>query len=147
MTNPRLPIDRLPKHGVSASNPTQERFSDEEMEEIKQEFAKRLYEAFNADKASQIAQALNVTDATVSYYVKALRLPIAEMLIQIQKKTGVSLNWLLLGKGRKYIEIDQAFSDEDIEEIEAMAKDSGRTFQEEVRILTLAGRDAVKRYK
>ena len=145
--NQRLPLEHLSKTSTKTTNLSQERFSDDEMEQIKQDFAKRLYEAFNADKAAHIAQALNVADATVSYYVKAQRLPIAEMLIQIHNKTGISLNWLLLGKGRKYIEIDQAFSDEEIKEIEAMAKESGRSFQEEVRALALTGLKAVKKYQ
>lgn len=147
MTNERLPINRLPNNAAIANSGTPERFSDEEMEQIKRDFANRLYEAFNAEKPTQIAQALQVPDATISYYVKALRLPVAEMLIQIHKKTGISLNWLLLGKGRKYIEYEQGFSSEELAEIEAMAKKSGRTFQDELRALVLAGKEAVKKYQ
>lgn len=147
MTNPRLPMDRLPKSDLPTREASQERFSDDELDRLKVDFAKRLLEAFNNISPAEIARRLKTSDATVSYYLKQSRLPISEMLIQIYKATGISLNWLLLGKGRKYVEYEQGFSDSELAEIEAMAKASGRTVQEELRALTLAGMEAVKKYQ
>ncbi len=146
MTNDRLPLDRMPNVASLPSQASEERFTDEEMEVIKRDFSKRLLEAFN-DIPAGIARKLKTNNATVMPYVKGERLPIAEMLIEIHNQTGVSLNWLLMGKGRKFIDYEQNFSDSEIAEISALAKVSGRTFLEELRMLALAGKEAVKKYQ
>jgi transcriptional regulator with XRE-family HTH domain len=146
MTNDRLPLNRLPKPASLPSPAHEERFSDDEMSEIKREFSKRLLEAFN-DIPATIARRLKTNNATVMPYVKGERLPIAEMLIQIHRETGVSLNWLLLGKGRKYVEYEQVFKADELAEVEQRATESGRTALEEMRSLALAGLEAVKKYQ
>jgi AcrR family transcriptional regulator len=65
-------------------------------------FVERLDKAFSGAKMSDVARRLNIPHATVRNYYKTGRLPAPDVLIKIANETGVSLNWLLLGKGEMY---------------------------------------------
>lgn len=71
-------------------------------------FGSRFLAAFE-DKAwsrREIALALNVSPASVTEYIRG-RVPNARMLQRIMELTGVSLDWLLLEVGAKYLRPDQ----------------------------------------
>lgn len=66
-------------------------------------FAARMIELFETDNAAEIARRLEVPQATVNNYLRRGRLPDAWLLRRIARKTGCSLNWLLLGDGAKFL--------------------------------------------
>ncbi len=66
------------------------------------EFSERLKRAFDHATMAEVARRIDVPHATVRNYFQG-RLPAPEVLIKIAEKTGVSLNWLLTGKGAMYI--------------------------------------------
>lgn len=66
------------------------------------EFVKRLAMTFDGATMAVVARRLGIPHATVRNYYKEGRLPAPEVLIKIANVTGVSLNWLLLGRGEMY---------------------------------------------
>ena len=65
------------------------------------EFVKRLDETFEGATMAVVAKRLGIPHATVRNYYHG-RLPAPEVLIKIAGATGVSLNWLLLGRGEMF---------------------------------------------
>ncbi|MGE3468089.1 MAG: helix-turn-helix domain-containing protein [Pyrinomonadaceae bacterium] len=72
------------------------------MTRIKNDFVRRLDRAFEGATMAVVARRLDLPHATVRNYYQG-RLPAPEVLIKIATETGVSLNWLLIGKGEIYI--------------------------------------------
>lgn len=146
MSNERLPLHRTKQTSPPSSGEDEkprpvahERFSDEEMEEIKKGFALRLKDIFDHANNSEIARRCKTTDVTIKYYVDGARLPHPEMLLQIHLATGVNLHWLLTGKGEKRISPDKSFFSEQIEnEIQTLARQNGEQFNETLRNLISA---------
>lgn len=144
MINNRLPLSRIktkPEFPVDKSNPqAQERFTAEEFSEIKQVVADRIRQAFGGASNAEIARRCLTTNATIKTYTDGDRLPIAELLLQMHRATGVSLDWLLLGKGQKFIieKVREHFEDEDLERIEDLANLSGRKIPEMIAALAKA---------
>lgn len=68
-------------------------------------FFERLSVLLGTDKIAEQTRQLDISYNTLKNY-KAGRLPSPEVLISIVKKTGVNLNWLLLGHG-KMLEEDE----------------------------------------
>lgn len=66
------------------------------------EFISRLDQAFDGATMATVARRLGIPHATVRNYYKEGRLPAPEVLIKIASVTGISLNWLLMGRGRMY---------------------------------------------
>jgi hypothetical protein len=66
-----------------------------------QEFVQRLKHAFDGATMAVVAKRLGIPHATVRNYYNG-RLPAPEVLIKIASTTGVSLNWLLLGRGEMF---------------------------------------------
>jgi transcriptional regulator with XRE-family HTH domain len=66
------------------------------------EFSRRLAEAFDHAKMSDIARRIGVPHATVRNYFHG-RMPAPEVLIKIAEETNVSLNWLLTGAGEMFL--------------------------------------------
>ena len=66
------------------------------------EFVARFKSTFDNATIAEIARRLGVPHATVSNYYKEGRLPAPDVLIKIAAETGVSLNWLLMGRGDMY---------------------------------------------
>lgn len=109
------------------------------------EFVKRLRIAFDHDNNASIARRLGTTDATIKNYTDGKYLPVAEMLLRITVVTGINLHWLLTGEGPRRVERDPfLFSPGEEELIRGMARASGRTFEEEVRVLTLAAAQLIR---
>lgn len=144
MENNRLPLDRLAHHSNSEPdkpNPVaQTRFSDESLAEIKRGVASRIKDVFNTENNAEIARRCLTTNSTIKSYTDGERLPIAEMLIQMNRATGVSLDWLVLGKGRKFTidKVSEIFSDEDITRIGNVAERSGKTIEQTIKALAIA---------
>jgi transcriptional regulator with XRE-family HTH domain len=68
-----------------------------------EDFVKRLDKAFDHASMADVARKLSIPHATVRNYYNG-RLPAAEVLIKIARESGVSLNWLLLGRGEMYVQ-------------------------------------------
>lgn len=116
-----------------------DRFSGDEQQEMRREFAVRLREAFDGASNAEIARRLKTTDSTIKYYMDGARLPVFEMLVQIGRTTGANLHWLLTGTGpRRVIKTGDMFSAEEEHEIRRLASRSGRSFDDQVRIMTIA---------
>ena len=62
------------------------------------DFVERLNRTFEGATMAVVAKRLGIPHATVRNYYHG-RLPAPEVLIKIAATTGVSLNWLLLGRG------------------------------------------------
>jgi transcriptional regulator with XRE-family HTH domain len=65
------------------------------------DFVERLNKTFEGATMAVVAKRLGIPHATVRNYYHG-RLPAPEVLIKIASATGVSLNWLLLGRGEMF---------------------------------------------
>lgn len=65
-------------------------------------FTDRLKQAFDNATMAEIARRIDVPHATIRNYFQG-RMPAPDVLIKIADKTGVSLTWLLAGKGPMYL--------------------------------------------
>lgn len=123
-----------------------ERFFDGELEEVMKGFAVRLREAFDGANDSEIARQCGTTQATVREYTGGRRLPIPEILLHISRRKGVSIDWLLTGRGTKWVApANDLFDQEEELEIREMAQLAGRSFPEQVRELALAAVEIKKK--
>lgn len=145
MNNNRLPINRIKPRiadfPADKTIPTAgTRFSDEEMAEIKQTVGKRIVEAFGDANDTDIARRCLTTPTTIKFYTDGTRLPIAEMLLQMHRATGVSLDWLLLGKGQRFIveKPPAIFEDTEWEKLTELTRSSNQTVSEMINILARA---------
>ena len=68
-------------------------------------FISRLVELLGTDKPAEIGRKLEIDYQSAKNYLSG-RKPSAEVLERIVEKTNVSLNWLLMGSGPKYIKDD-----------------------------------------
>ncbi len=68
---------------------------------MNRDFIERLRTTFDNESMADVARRLKIPHATVRNYYQG-RLPAPEVLIKIANETGVSLNWLLTGRGEKY---------------------------------------------
>ena len=73
-----------------------------EKEKDLESFAERLKLACDTSEPSEIARLLGLPYQTVANYLGG-RLPKAEVLIDLSRKTGVSIHWLLTGEGPAYV--------------------------------------------
>lgn len=67
------------------------------------EFVARFIEACGASKAARIQRLLNIPYQTAKNYLNG-RLPNPEMLILIGRRTSCSIDWLLTGRGKKFVD-------------------------------------------
>lgn len=134
MTSTQRETTSAPGRGAASG-----RFSADEQQLMREEFALRLKIAFDNASNAEIARRLRTTDATVKLYVDAVRLPIFEILVEISRVTGINLNWLMTGRGpQRSMRSDELFSDEETQAIRELARRSGRTIEEQIKVLTLA---------
>ena len=145
INNDRLPIDRILQSGETGDKIREERFSDDELAEIKNRVGKRIKEAFGHISNAEIARRSLTTDAVIKSYVDGDRLPIAEILIRMTNVTSVNLHWLLTGKGPKRVETRTEFSESEEKQISRLAQSANRTFNEQVLILAAAAADLIER--
>lgn len=68
-----------------------------------QDFIDRFVEACGSTRPSDIHQLLGIRYQTVRNYLHG-RLPSAEKLILISDRTSCSIDWLLTGRGKKFID-------------------------------------------
>lgn len=66
-----------------------------------EDYVRRLERAFDGQSMADVARRLGIPHATVRNYYNG-RLPAADVLIKIARASGVSLDWLLLGRGEMY---------------------------------------------
>lgn len=121
-----------------------ERFSDAEQVLMRQSFAERLRIAFDHATNAEIARKLKTTDATVKMYTDAARLPVYEILAQVARVTGCNLHWLITGTGpRRVTPIGDLFTTDEEAVVHKLAAASGRSFEEQVRVLAMAAVELV----
>ncbi len=82
-------------------------------------FVRRFIDLMETDEPAVIQQKLGIDYQSAKNYLSG-RKPRAEVLEKIADKTGVSINWLLTGKGRKII-VD-SLSERDISTIEKLRR-------------------------
>lgn len=116
------------------------------MEQILRGFAQRLREAFDYATPAEIARRCLTTSATIKLYVEAKRLPIAEMLLQITRATGINIHWLLTGRGSRRVEVSNVFTEEEEARIREFAREKNLTFDEAVRQLTISSLDLLRKF-
>lgn len=63
-------------------------------------FSERLVEAFASDKPAEISKKLGITYQGAKNYLDG-RIPAPDTLVEISRKTGYSIHWLLTGEGPK----------------------------------------------
>jgi transcriptional regulator with XRE-family HTH domain len=68
---------------------------------MNKDFVARLNKTFDHASMAEVARRLGIPHATVRNYYQG-RLPAPEVLVKIGRETGVSLNWLLDGRGEMY---------------------------------------------
>jgi repressor LexA len=108
------------------------------------EFPERLRLAFGGASMAEVARRLGLPHATIRNYFQG-RLPAADILERIANETNVSLSWLLMGLGPRYVSVELLpkgessifFGDREHEIVDNLARQSGRPFDEEVRELVL----------
>jgi predicted transcriptional regulator len=70
-------------------------------------FIARFTEACGSSKPADIKRLLNISYQTAKNYLNG-RLPHPEILIAISQSTSYSIDWILTGRGKKFIESEQA---------------------------------------
>jgi transcriptional regulator with XRE-family HTH domain len=110
---------------------------------IRRQVSRRLEElidkTYGARGAAQFAKDMNIPDQTMRPWLAGESLPSSDKLIKISKKTGRSIDWLLLGKEGEILSSDERHllrqyrilrSDEETKElifqIMELAMDAGR---------------------
>lgn len=133
------------KSGMRSIAESEERFSAEELNERMREFSIRFNDVFRGLSNAEIARRCKTTDSVIKNYIEAKRFPNVELLLQIQRATGVNLNWLLTGKGSRRIDVGDVFTEEEEREIQKLAKSRGRSFNEQVRLLATSAMELLKK--
>jgi len=64
---------------------------------------RRILEAFDFQPISEIVFQLKTDRGELHSVLKSERLPSVELLLAIQRVTGISVDWLLTGEGNKHI--------------------------------------------
>jgi ribosome-binding protein aMBF1 (putative translation factor) len=142
------PTSRDEQERSSRTRPAaSERFSEDELAEIRRAFARRLKDAFDHASNAEIARKLKTTDNTIKYYTDADRLPAPEMLLQIARVTGINLHWLLTGNGERRVARHNLFTEDEEAGIRELAREAGRSFENEVRILAIAAAELIRTAK
>jgi predicted transcriptional regulator len=65
-------------------------------------FAERFAEACGTGRAAKIQRSLNISYQAAKNYLNG-RLPRPEILLLISDRTGGSIDWLLTGRGKKFL--------------------------------------------
>ncbi len=79
--------------------------------EDQQDFFTRVIEAFSNQSVESIAKQLGLTPPGLYRWRNINTLPNGSTLVEIYKKTGVSIHWLLFGQGSKYPD-SESFGDQ-----------------------------------
>ena len=73
------------------------------------EFIARFAEVCGTSEPAKIQRLLNISYQTAKNYLRG-RLPQSDMLITISERTSCSIDWLLTGRGKKFVD-DQLIGD------------------------------------
>lgn len=112
----------------------------------RKELAERIRIAFDGANNADIARRLDTSDPVIKAWMDGDRLPGFELLIRITRRTGVNLHWLMTGSGPRRVEPDRfPFSMSEELAIREMAKESGRTFEEQVSLLANAAAEFLRK--
>lgn len=74
-------------------------------------FASRLCEVCESESPTVISKRVGMTQPAIRNYLRTGRLPEADKLIQISKKTNTSIHWLLLGTGPRELAVLESIKD------------------------------------
>jgi hypothetical protein len=66
------------------------------------EFASRFADVCGTAEAAKIQRLLNIPYQSAKNYLNG-RLPQAQVLVMISERTGCSIDWLLTGRGKKFV--------------------------------------------
>jgi phage repressor protein C with HTH and peptisase S24 domain len=69
---------------------------------INTDFANRFADVCGTAEAAKVQRLLNIPYQSAKNYLNG-RLPQAEVLILISERTGCSIDWLLTGRGKKFL--------------------------------------------
>ena len=92
------------------------------------EFVARFVEVCGTSQPAKIQRLLNISYQTAKNYLQG-RLPQSDMLISISETTSYSIDWLLTGRGKKFIE---DLSSQDTQILPGQIEDSVRRICVEV---------------
>lgn len=116
------------------------RFSADRLAEVRLEIAGRLREAFDGATNAEIARRLGTSDAAIKNYMDGQRFPAPEILLEAGRVTGINLHWLLTGDGpKRVLRTGELFNEDQEQQIRELAARSGRTFEDQVKALAIAG--------
>ena len=82
-------------------------FAREEILPISLEIGRRIMEIFGYQRISDIVFRLKSTSAEINAVINGQNLPSTELLLGINKTTNASIDWILTGKGAKFIPAPQ----------------------------------------
>ena len=82
-------------------------FTRNEILPISLEIGRRIMEIFGYHRISNIVFRLKSTSAEINAVINGQSLPSTELLLGIQKVTNASIDWILTGKGAKFIPATQ----------------------------------------
>ena len=85
------------------SEPGERHFSRQELVSVNLDIGRRLLEAFGNRSVASIVLRLKSTSREVNAVINGEKLPSAELLLSVQRATGISIDWLLTGVGSKKI--------------------------------------------
>ena len=135
MNNGQTTDPRAPERGAASG-----RFSAGNNTQTKLAIARRLREAFDGASNAELARRLSTSDAAIKNYMDGARFPAIEILLETARITGINLHWLMTGDGpKRVLKTGDLFSEHQEAQITELAARSGRTFEEQVRVLTIAG--------
>src|SRR5215216_2456728 len=77
-------------------------FTEAEIGQLASETRHRILEVFHYLRDREIAFLLKTNSAKVKSFTQDGELPSTELLLNIHRITGVSIDWLLTGEGAKY---------------------------------------------
>lgn len=127
-----------------AENKSPDRFSEKEIQALKDDFADRFNSVFPNSTHSEIARTLDSHPSTIKLYAEAKRFPVPEMLIFIHRKTGINIHWLLTGEGSPSSERTSLFNAEEVKRINKFS--DGADLNETIRKLTLTMVETLEKF-
>lgn len=95
--------DREPM--CETSEPGERLIARGEMLPVKLEIGRRVLEVFGYQPVRKIVFRLRADRDEIDDVINGDELPSTELLLAIHKLTGASIDWLLTGKGEKYVNV------------------------------------------
>ena len=82
-------------------------FTQDELVPVGLEIGQRILELFGYQKISSIVFRLKSTSIEIDRVVRGEVMPSVELLLAVNKTTGASIDWLMTGKGDKFMKGDE----------------------------------------